>query len=134
MAEKKIYLKNADLLAETIKSREQGHMTPRLAEMLMLLVSRYARKGNFSGYSYRDDMESHALLSLCKSWASFDPSKSSNAFAYYTTSVKRSFIQVLNAEKKHRDIRDSLLVENGLDPSFSYQDRHSSHVEHAEEV
>lgn len=123
----KVYLRNADLLAETIKSKENGKMTDTLGKMLVLLVTRYAKKGSFAGYTYREDMESHAITSLCRTWDKFNPERSSNAFAFYTQCIKMSFIQVLNSEKKHRDIRDKLLVENGLDPSFSYTEEHRSH-------
>lgn len=129
MAERKtnIYLKNSDLLAETIASKEAGKMSNRLAEMLTLLVSRYARLRKFSGYSYREDMEAHALYSLCKTWQRFDETQWSNAFGYYSKCVENAFIQVLNAEKKHRNIRDKLLVEHGMDPSFTYtEDQKSS--------
>jgi DNA-directed RNA polymerase specialized sigma subunit len=120
----RIYLKNADLLAETKRSKELGRMTDELGRMLMLLVRRYARKASFAGYSYREDMEGHAIVSLCRTWNSFKPEISSNAFAFYTTCIKNSFIQVLNNEKRHRNTRDLLLVEHGMDPSFTFSEEY----------
>jgi hypothetical protein len=117
----RIYLTNKELLAEVISSKEKGVMSNNLAQMLTLLCDRYSRKGNFASYTYIDDMRAFAMLMLCKTWASFNPEKSNNPFAYFSQCIKNSFIQFLNQEKKQRNIRDSLLVEEGLNPSHTYQ-------------
>lgn len=118
---KRNYLNNKDLLEEYHKSVAQEKMTDKLANMLQLLCLRYSKKANFANYTYVEDMASFAMLMLCQTWKGFNPEKSTNIFGYYTQCVKNSFIQYLNAEKKQRNIRDSLLVENGLNPSFGYQ-------------
>jgi DNA-directed RNA polymerase specialized sigma24 family protein len=101
-------------------------MTDQLARMLMLLVDRYSRSPQFNRYSFKEDMKSEAILNLCNNALKFDPAKSSNPFAFYTTAAYRSFLQYLADEKKQRDIRDELLVEAGANPSFSFQDRSKS--------
>jgi hypothetical protein len=68
-------------------------------------------------------MVSFALVNLIANWHKFDPTKSDNPFAFYTTACYRSFLQYLADEKKQRDIRDTLLVDAGANPSFSFQDR-----------
>lgn len=117
---KKNYLNNKDMLVQLALSREQGRMTDELAKMFMMLSERYAKKGCYVGYSYNDDMRSHALLSLVTAWPKFNPEKSSNPFAFFTECIKNSFNQVLNSEKKQRVTRDVLLIKNGLDPSYSF--------------
>lgn len=116
----KQYLNNADLLQEVIKSHAQGRMTDGLAKMLTLLCARYASKGNFANYTYNDDMQAYALMMLCRTWKNFNSDKYSNPFAYYTQCVKNCFRQYLMSEKKHRIIRDKLLVANGMAPSHTY--------------
>lgn len=118
---KKNYLNNKDLLAETVKSLEQGRMTDTLARMLQTLCARLGTKGNFVNYSYNEDMQGYAMLMLAKTWKSFKPEKSNNPFAFYTQCIKHSFIQYLNQEKRQRNIRDALLVDQGLNPSLTYQ-------------
>ena len=89
----------------------------------------YARRKGFvyiTGNSYVEDMQAYAMMSLVKTWKSFDPKKSQNPFAFFTQCVKNSFIQYLNAEKKQRNIRDELMVDQGLTPSYTYQIEHSS--------
>lgn len=125
------YLNNKDLLADTVASLEKGEMSPQLAHKLMMLVKRYARKANFANYTYNEDMQGYALMMLCRTWTSFKPEKSTNAFAFFTQCVKNSFIQYLNTERRQRDIRDSMLVDKGMSPSYTYLEAHAEKV-HAE--
>ena len=97
--------------------------------MLQTLCARYGRRANFANYTYNEDMQAYAMLMLVRTWNSFDPNKSKNPFAFFTQCVKNSFIQFLNSEKRHRTLRDELLVEQGLDPSYSYQLDHESRAE-----
>lgn len=121
-AGKTIYLNNKELLAEVKKSKKKGQMSDTLARMLQLLCSKYAKKGNFVNYSYNEDMQAYAMMMLVRTWNSFDPEKSNNPFAFFTQCVKNSFIQYLNQEQRQRDVRDILLIDSGLNPSYGYDD------------
>ena len=82
------------------------------------------RKNNYvyvTGNTYNDDMQGYAMMMLVRTWNSFDPARSENAFAFYTQCIKSSFIQYLNQEKRQRTIRDLILVDQGMNPSFAYQ-------------
>lgn len=130
------YLNNKDLLAETLKSLDQNEMTSKLASMLFKLVTRLSNKGNFTNYTYKEDMQGYALMMLVSTWKSFDPKKSDNAFAFFTQCVKNSFIQYLNKERKQRDIRDEMLIKQGLAPSYTYvaaQEEQQSNIEDEED-
>lgn len=118
----KNYINNADLMIQVSISREQDQMTNELVKMLTMLSDRYATRGQFSGYSYVDDMKAYAMYMIVRTWRAFNPEKGSNPFAFYTQCIKNSFIQYLNKESNERDIRDQLLVEAGLNPSFGYGD------------
>lgn len=121
---KKNYLNNSDLLEEIKKSREQGKVTEKLGTMFMALVKKYATIPRFSGYTYNEDMQAFALLTLTRVWKSFDETTYDNPFAYFTRIVHNAFHQFDNMERKQRDIRDALLVENGKNPSFNYAERY----------
>lgn len=123
--QKTMYLNNKELLIAVRESKEKGKMTPKLATMLQLLCSKYATKGSFVNYSYNEDMQSYAMLMLVRTWNAFDLNKSNNPFAFFTQCIKNSFIQYLNQEKRQRNIRDSLLVNQGLNPSFGYDENSS---------
>ena len=117
----KKYLNNKDLLAAFYESREAGEMRPKLALMLQTLCARYGRRGNFVNYTYNEDMQAYAMMMLVKTWGAFNPEKNTNAFAFYTQCIHSSFLQFLNQERRQRDIRDSLLMDKGMTPSFTFQ-------------
>ena len=123
------YLNNKDLLAEVIMSKELDQMTNKLAHMLQTLCARYGRRGNFANYTYNEDMQAYAMMMLVRTWRSFKPEKSNNPFAFFTQCVKNSFIQFLNSEKRHRTLRDELMVNVGLNPSYTYQLEHEQRNE-----
>ncbi len=129
---KTTYLKNKDLLAEVIHCRDENDMkmSDKLARMLIMLTARYGRSGQFGGYTFNEDMQAYAMMMLSKTWVGFNPERGSNAFAYYTQSIKNSFKQFLNREKVQRVVRDELLVSRGLNPSFTYTSEHTAADQH----
>lgn len=104
--------------------QDQGMISSELAEMLMLLVNRIGRKSNFRGYSYLEDMKGSALVHLMDVALKFDESKGNNPFAFFTTIINHSFKGLLNNEKKHRTIRDDLMMAEG------YTASHNAYIEH----
>lgn len=118
------YVTNAQLLEEIQACKKNGNkLSGTLAKYLHMIAERYSFSSSFGGYSFREDMVSFAVVNLVTNWHKFDPAKSDNPFAFYTTAVYRSFLQYLADEKKQRDIRDELLVDAGANPSFSFQER-----------
>ena len=102
-------------------SQEHGRINHRLANMFLLLVERYARRGNWRGYTYVDEMRGNALMQLSQIGLQFDESKGENPFAFYTQVMKNCFTRVFNVEKKNQNIRDDLLVMAGAAPSYTRQ-------------
>jgi hypothetical protein len=102
-------------------SVETGRVSNRLAQMWMLLVDRYSRRGNWRNYTYVDEMRAFALLQLSQVGLQFDESKSDNPFAFYTTTVRNCFTRILLVEKKSQHIRDDMLIMAGVAPSYTRQ-------------
>lgn len=125
------YVTNAQLLEAIAADKANGYkLSDRLAKYLYMIAERYSYSPSFANYSFREDMVSIAVVNLCANWHKFDPEKSENPFAFYTTAAYRSFLQYLADEKKHREIRDSLLVESGANPSFAFQEKSRAGVSH----
>ena len=105
--------------------KDHGTMTNKLAHMFIKLCERYATRSNWRGYTYNEEMRGQALLQLSQIGLQFDESKSQNPFAYYTAAITNSFTRVLNIEKKMQNIRDDILEQNGLNPSYTRQFKNS---------
>ena len=102
-------------------SKTHGRVSEELGRMFLKLADRYGTRSNWRGYTYNDEMRAQAVLQLSQIGLQFDESKSENPFAYYTAAVTNSFTRVLNIEKKNQNIRDDILQENNLNPSFTRQ-------------
>jgi hypothetical protein len=111
-------------------SKDHGRITEELGKMYLMLAERYAQRSNWRGYTYVEEMKGQAILQLSQIGLQFDESKSENPFAYYTAAVTNSFTRVLNIEKRNQNIRDDMLQEHGLTPSFTRQNQQ----EYAEET
>ena len=116
------YVTNGVLLPAVIEAKGLGKVTDKLIRMIQMIAERYSRKANFIGYSFREDMVSAAVMNLCNNALKFNPEKSNNPFSYYTTGIHNSFLQYLADEKKHRNIRDALLIDAGSNPSFNFME------------
>lgn len=116
------YVTNAVLLPAVIEAKELKQVTNKLIRMIQMIAERYSRKANFIGYSFREDMVSAAVMNLCNNALKFNPEKSNNPFSFYTTAIHNSFLQYLTDEKKHRNIRDALLIDAGSNPSFNFME------------
>ena len=104
-------------------SKDHGNITNKLARMYMMLCEKYAMKFNWRGYTYNDEMKNSAILQLTYVGLRFNEAKSANPFAYYTAAITNSFCRVLNTEKRSQNIRDDILEMNGMNPSFSRQNK-----------
>jgi DNA-directed RNA polymerase specialized sigma subunit len=128
-SEKGHYITNATLLPAVLEAKKLGKITDTLAKMFLMITEKYSKKSSFIGYSFRDDMISAALMNLCANGLKFDPKKSSNPFAFYTTMIHNSFLQYMAEEKKHRTIRDELILELGSTPSNTYiENAHDEYI------
>lgn len=108
---------------QTIESGEycitHGKLTNNLVYMLMMLVEQFAKSGNWSGYTYLEDMKSSALVQLCDVALKFEESKSNNAFAYLTQIASMKFTATLNGEKTQSRIKSQLLQSIGYEATYS---------------
>jgi hypothetical protein len=117
------YVTNSVLLPAVIEAKEMNVVTDKLIKMILMIAERYSRKHNFVNYSFREDMVSAAVTNLCNNALKFNLEKSNNPFSFYTTAIHHSFLQYIAEEKKHREIRDQLLISAGSNPSFNYQEK-----------
>ena len=118
----KYYVKNTDLLEEiriyktTCKYdletgkyiKNSARMHDKLARMVMLIANGLGSKGNFSGYTWREDMVGEGILTVLKYLHNFNPEKSNNPFAYITQICSHAFKNYLKNQKKASIIKNVL--------------------------
>lgn len=119
------YINNKDLLEEMkkfITARQEAlkadkpapQISKYIGEAIMLIANRLARKGNFSGYSFRDEMISDGIENCIMYLHNFNPAKSNNPFAYITLIIWRAYVRRIEKENKHSYIRHKLMVNNSI--------------------
>lgn len=101
--------------------QDHGRTTEKLGRMYIELTNRFAKKGNWRGYSYREEMVDRAIEQLAAAGLSFNEAKTDNPFAYFTVVATTSFTSILNLEKKNQKLRDDLIEASGAAPSITRQ-------------
>ena len=86
-----IYVKNADLRAELIKSKEQEELTPEALDMFIMMANKFSRKFTYVYEEDREDCISYAIMDCYLYWKGYKPEKSANAFSYITQIIKNGF-------------------------------------------
>ena len=76
-----------------------------IGECIMMIATRLATRPNFVGYSYKDEMISDGIENCLVAVDKFDPSKSSNPFAYYTQIIYFAFVRRIQKEKKQMYVK-----------------------------
>jgi DNA-directed RNA polymerase specialized sigma subunit len=76
---------------EIIKSLEQDELTEQAVTYLYAIAVESSKKLSYKDFQDRDDCIMAAMEDVLKYWRSYNPEKSSNAFAYYTQIIKHGF-------------------------------------------
>ncbi len=94
-------------------AKEAGKPKPQipnyLGECILLIANRLATKPNFINYSYRDEMIADGIENCVMYIDNFDPTKSTNPFAYFTQIIYFAFLRRIQKEKKHLYIKHQVL-------------------------
>lgn len=135
------YVNNKEFLEALIAYKEQvdaakerGEETPvvtrYIGECFIKIATHLSYKSNFINYTFKDDMISDGIENCLTAVQKFDPSKSSNPFAYYTQIIYFAFIRRIQKEKKQQATKykmienmdiDSLILQDHDNGEFSHQ-------------
>jgi DNA-directed RNA polymerase specialized sigma24 family protein len=126
MAKARNYINNKDLYENMVEYRvllleaeQNGTQKPRVTDYvgkaILLICNNLAKKPNFSGYTYKQDMISDGIIDCLAAVDNFDPNKTSNPFAYFTQIAWNAFIRRIQKEKKqtyikHKNFENSYLM------------------------
>lgn len=133
---KKNYVNNGDLLvslseysAAYVKAKKAGEQLPQFPryayECIHLMATNYAKKPNFSGYSYVDEMIFDAIENCLRYAHNFDPTKTTNTFAYLTQFIHNAFIRRIKKENLQQYVKlkniEYMFSVNEIENSFGDQ-------------
>lgn len=95
-----------------------GHALPRIpdyiGECIFKIAHGLAHKGNFIGYSYRDEMVSDGIENCLMYLHNFNPEKSTNPFAYFTQIIYYAFLRRIQKEQKQQYIKHKSLINSSV--------------------
>ena len=120
------YVNNKEFLAALIKYREdkeiaeiQGKPKPviprYIGECFLKIANHLSYRPNFINYTYRDDMISDGIENCLQYMDNFDPTKSTNPFAYFTQIIYYAFIRRIQKEKKQQQVKQKLIANAGVE-------------------
>ena len=121
------YVNNEDFMAALVKYKKDLETNPEarvpeyIGKCILDIAERFSTKPNFYGYSYRDEMVSDAVENCLMYLANYDPSKSSNPFAYFTQICFYAFLRRIQREKKQSYIKHKLVQDMPFE-SFEMQE------------
>lgn len=91
-----------------------GKITDNLAKMILEITNRYIKKGNWSGYTFNEDMAGRGIVHLVEHGLKFDETKDFSPFAYFTTLLTNEFIKFIKKEQQLTEIKEELGAEDDL--------------------
>lgn len=118
---KKLYTEMIVYLNKLNEAKEQGvenSKLPRVPEYvgktIYLIATKLATKPNFANYSYKDEMISDGIENCLTYLHNFDPDKSKNPFAYFTTIIYYAFLRRIQREQKQQYIKQKSLINSSI--------------------
>ena len=123
------YVNNKQLLealivyrAKVATAKENDLPKPRitnyLGECFLKIATHLSYKPNFVNYMFREDMICDGIENCVQYIGNFDPSKSSNPFAYFTQIIYYAFLRRISKEKRQLEIKNKIITKSGYDQLF----------------
>lgn len=109
------YVNQKELKEEIIKYKKNKIISEKLGEMLIKIAKRYASKGNFSGYTYKDEFIGDAIYRMVEQLDKINiKHPRCNCFSYLTQTCHNKFIAKITEEKKYMRFKE-ILTDNILE-------------------
>ena len=93
-----------------------------IGECFLKIATHLSYKPNFVNYMFREDMVSDGIENCVQYINTFNPTKSTNPFAYFTQIVYFAFLRRIAKEKKQLEIKNKILDQSGFDEVFVSDD------------
>jgi len=113
---------------------EKPKVSEYLGECFLKIATHLSYKANFINYSYKDDMISDGIENCLTAVEKFDPSRSTNPFAYYTQIIYFAFVRRIQKEKKQQATKYKLLENIDLDQLLEHSTDNEEYTNHIIEL
>ena len=124
--------------AQVLEAKEKGLEKPivsrYLGECFIKISTHLSYKANFINYTFKDDMISDGIENCLTAVEKFDPSRSSNPFAYYTQIIYFAFIRRIQKEKKQTATKYKMLENIDIDQIVTQSEDNHEMVNHLLEM
>jgi len=137
------YINNADFLQALIEYQKlcdealsENKAKPRIpnyiGDCFIKLSENLAKRPNFFGYSYRDEMVADGVENCLRYISKFNPKKTENPFAYFTQILWWCFVRRIKSEKKQQYIKYKATENFGVLDSSDIMELGGSNVKQVE--
>ena len=96
-------------------NRKKPDVTNYIGECFLKIANHLSYRPNFINYTYRDDMISDGIENCLQYMDNFDPTKSTNPFAYFTQIIYYAFIRRIQKEKKQSLVKQKMIANAGVE-------------------
>lgn len=86
----KIFLDQNEFQLELIKSKEQGKLTNRAVEIILLLVKKWNYK--YTRYDFLEDIEQRCIEYVLTVWMKYDPNRSASCMGWFSTVIQNGLM------------------------------------------
>lgn len=101
-----------------LEAEKSGEERPRIPDYIgrciLLITTNLARRPNFNGYTYKDEMISDGYEHCIRYFYNFNSDKYDNPFAYFTKIAYYAFVRRITSEKKQSKIKSGLIINSGI--------------------
>lgn len=105
-----------------------------IGECFLKIATHLSYKANFINYTYKDDMISDGIENCLTAVEKFDPTRSTNPFAYYTQIIYFAFIRRIQKEKKQQATKYKMLENVDIDQIISQAEDNEELANHLMEM
>ena len=127
------YVNNKEFLEALIEFKHQckiaaenGEARPQISnyigECFLKIATHFSYKPNFVNYMFREDMICDGIENCVQYIQNFDPSKSSNPFAYFTQIIYYAFLRRIQKEKRQLEIKTKIVQRSSFNEVFYSED------------
>lgn len=118
-------------------AKENGTKEPipsdNIGRAIILICNNLAKRYNFYGYTYRDEMVEEGIVQCVAAIKKFDPYNFFNPFAYFSMVAWRSFLRVISKEKVQMKVKKDMMKSQAdfftIDEKDDYNDYSSINSE-----